>query len=724
MNNIFRELRRRHVFRTAGFYLVGAWVILQVADVVVEPAGLPAWTMTALLYLVITGFPLALYIGWRYDITDQGIVRTKPASSHETDHEDISLKASDYLILSALVVITGLVIYQLVPRIQKDTGDTSQQVMVEPDILPNSIAVLPFADISQEKDQEYLGDGISDTVMHVLSRVNGLTVTARTSSFAFKGQNLNIQDIANSLRVANILEGSVQKSGNEVRIIARLIEASSGTELWSGYFDRELSGIFEIQDEIARDVVAALKVAVLDEDKDRLKTRYQPNLESYEQLILGRAELTKSTVEGMRAAQAHFQKAIDLDPDFSDPYAELAFTYLFPALNPGLGQAASAELRRPLIEKAIDLDPMSAKAHTGLGLLLRDEGKLEESKKSLQQAIELNPNYADAYAALGSNSFRSGDFEESLAFHQKAVDLNPQDNQYQIFLANAYWSLAQSEKALAIIRDNIRRSPEIPDNYGMMSRWLVQMGRAGEAMKYDQAHFAMDPDNPMAWKSVCDMYAQLWDLDAYIICMNEYIEAFPDDLDAQMSLAGAQGDYDTAVQLGRRLIEQSPNWQYRKTQVAFWLSHAHRWEEVINIIGEYKPGLFQPEPVIQFWDLWPATHLAQALMETGQAEQAGVLAATGIDFLLRQRKLQVGADLMGIEDAQLYAVMGEKELMLRSLEDAINKDWMFYSFSIINTPLFKDFRDEPDFQALLERQANKMAKQMTWYQENKDEPLF
>ena len=520
MNRIIRELRRRRVFRSAGFYLVGAWIVLQVADVIAEPAGLPTWTMTALLYLALAAFPLAMFVGWRYDFTDQGIVRTQPASDHEIEQTELSLKAGDYLILSALVIVTGLVIYQLLPRIQKDSQESIQQMIIEPDILPNSIAVLPFADISQEKDQEYLGDGISDTVMHVLSRVTGLTVTARTSSFAFKGQNLNIRDIANSLRVANVLEGSVQKSGNEVRIIARLIEAGNGTELWSGYFDRELAGIFEIQDEIAREVVAALKVTLLDEDKDRLEDRYQPELDSYKHFILGRAEIDKSTVAGMRAAREHFERAIELDPKFAEPYADLSFTYLIPALNPGMGQAESTELRRPLVEKALDLDPLSAAAHTALGFLLRDEGKQVESTESFQRAAELNPNHADAYAGLGSNSFRAGNFEQSLAYHQKAVELNPQENQYQIFLANAYWQLAQSEKALAIIRDNIRRTPKLPSNYGMMSRWLQQLGRAGEAMKYAQAYFTLDPDNPTAWKGVCEMYAQLWDMDAYIICMN------------------------------------------------------------------------------------------------------------------------------------------------------------------------------------------------------------
>jgi TolB-like protein/Flp pilus assembly protein TadD len=703
---------------------VGAWVVLQVADVVVEPAGLPAWTMTALLYLIVAGFPLAMYVGWRYDFTEHGIVRTKPATDSEIEHTDLSLKTSDYLILAALIAVTGMVIYQLLPGIQQESMEEPQTVEVVPDILPNSIAVLPFADISQDQDQEYLGDGISDTVMHVLSRVEGLTVTARTSSFAFKDRNLNVREIADTLRVENVLEGSVQRAGNEVRIIARLIEAASGAELWSGYFDRELSGIFEIQDEIAREVVAALKIAVLDEDKGFLEIRYQPNLESYEQLILGRAELDKGTIAGMKAAQAHFEKAIELDPNFAEPYIDLAYARAAPALNPGLGQAESAEIRRPLVETALDLDPMLPSAHTALGYVLRDEGKQQESTESFRRAIEIDPNHASAWAGLGSNAFRAGDFEQSLEYHRKAVELNPQENQYQIFLANAYWSVAQSEKALGIIRDQIRKHPEIPSNYGMMSRWLIQMGRAGEAMKYDQAHFSMDPDNPFAWKSVCGTYAQLWDMDSSEACMAEYIDAYPEDIEAQQLLAGARGNYDEAVRIGKQLIEQSPDWQYRKMQVAFWLSYAHRWEEVINLIGQFQPGLFEPEPQIGPWNLWPAVHLAQALAETGDTQQAYAIADAGIDYILRQRKLQIGAAAAGIEDAQFYAVLGEREPMLQSIEHAIDNDWMFYSGMLVDSPLFKDYRDDPEFQALVDRQAAKMAEQRAWYEANKDKPLF
>ncbi len=250
------------------------------------------------------------------------------------------------------------------------------------------------------------------------------------------------------------------------------------------------------------------------------------------------------------------------------------------------------------------------------------------------------------------------------------------------------------------------------------------MGRAGEAMKFNQAFLTMDSDNPNAWKAVCDTYSQLWDKDAAQVCVSDYLEDYPEDLDARQGLTGSRGDYDEAVRIGKQMIEQSPNWAYRKMQVAFWLSYAHRWEEVINIIGQFQPGLFEPEPTIGPWNLWAATHLAQALIETGQIEQAHAIADAGIDYILRQRKLQMGAWNIGVEDAQLFALLGERGKMLKSLEDAIDKDWMYYSMLIVDSPTFKDFRDDPEFQSLVERQAAKMAEQRTWYEKHKDEPIY
>jgi adenylate cyclase len=205
------------------------------------------------------------------------------------------------------------VIYQVLPSLRSESEAVLEAEEAARIAQENSVAVLPFIDLSPDADHAYLAAGLSDTVLHLLSQVRGLSVTARTSSFAFKDKGMDVAGIALALGVGNILEGSVQRAGDQVRIIARLIDARSGSERWSGNFDRELSGIFEIQDEIAREVVTAMKVTILDGEQDRLKERYRPNLEAYEQYVLGRSELLRESRRSSEAAELHSERSIELD---------------------------------------------------------------------------------------------------------------------------------------------------------------------------------------------------------------------------------------------------------------------------------------------------------------------------------------------------------------------------------------------------------------------------
>ncbi|MCH5378242.1 MAG: hypothetical protein JJ992_30160, partial [Planctomycetes bacterium] len=231
------ELRRRRVFRGIGFYLVGAWTLLQVAEVVAEPAGLPGWTLTALLYVAVVCFPLAVWVAWRYELTDHGLVRTRAATAAETE-ADYSLKPSDYVIFVALLSIVVVVAWQGLSGIRSDANEAQmavdQAAEAEREAIENSVAVLPFSDLSQNADQGFLGDGIADTVLHVLSQVKGLTVSARTSSFAFRNRDLTVEEISRELGVEHVLEGSVQRAGDQIRVIARLIDARNSREILSG----------------------------------------------------------------------------------------------------------------------------------------------------------------------------------------------------------------------------------------------------------------------------------------------------------------------------------------------------------------------------------------------------------------------------------------------------------------------------------------------------------
>ncbi|MDX1572280.1 MAG: hypothetical protein R3200_17495, partial [Xanthomonadales bacterium] len=311
MADLLTELKRRNVFKIGVLYVVTGWLLLQAGDVLFALLGLPDWTLKLVLGFLLLGFPVALVFSWIYELTPEGIKREKDVDRTQSITPETGQKIN-IAIGAGLALAIGLLLYQQFgpqrtapasepiatatppPRPAPDLDTTAPALETEP-----SVAVLPFVNMSSDTEQEYFADGLSDTLMHMLSQVGGLKVAARTSSFAFKGQAINVEEIARELKVATLLEGSVQKAGDRVRVIAQLVDASDGAHLWSANFDRELKDIFAIQDEIAHEVVSALKVALLDEDETQLRERYQPSLEAYEQLILGRQEVEKRTAEAL-----------------------------------------------------------------------------------------------------------------------------------------------------------------------------------------------------------------------------------------------------------------------------------------------------------------------------------------------------------------------------------------------------------------------------------------
>ena len=289
-NGIFARLRKRRVFRSAGYYILGAWVLLQVGNVVMEPAGLPGWSMTALLWVLVIGFPLALLLGWRYDLTEHGLVRTPLDEEDDVDPERLRLRTVDYAIITGVALVLVTAGWKLAPVAKEavEEAEAPPAGLAVQDFSDGSMAVLPFTDLSENESQRFLAHGISDTMTHVLSQVDGLSVTARTSAFAFEGQQLGIREIATALDVLHVLEGSVQKDGDQVRVIARLINTRDGAEVWSGNYDRTVASVFDIQDEIAQEVTTALMTRVLESEDAKIAASYQPDLEAFEQVILGR----------------------------------------------------------------------------------------------------------------------------------------------------------------------------------------------------------------------------------------------------------------------------------------------------------------------------------------------------------------------------------------------------------------------------------------------------
>jgi TolB-like protein len=377
------ELKRRNVFRVGFAYVIVAWLLLQVADVVLDNIEAPTWVFQAILLVLVIGFPVALLFAWAFELTPEGLKREKDVDRSESI-TPITGRKLDFAIIAVLAV--ALVFFASTHQWDSETGHA--------ETADKSIAVLAFADLSPEGDQEYFSDGIAEALLNVLAKIPGLRVAARTSSFQFKGENRDVIDIGQQLNVAFVLEGSVQKAGVHIRITAQLVDASNGFHLWSETYDRELANIFAVQDEISAAIVGALKEHLGLQVEAVPPAITAANIEAHAAYLRGRYLVVQRTRATIERAVREYEKALMLDPDFALAHAELAMATLLLNRNlygdlPVAEAIAKAALHA---DRARALDPNLAEAHAAAGRVFRVQWNLEEALTHFEQAIEINPN--------------------------------------------------------------------------------------------------------------------------------------------------------------------------------------------------------------------------------------------------------------------------------------------------------------------------------------------
>jgi TolB-like protein/tetratricopeptide (TPR) repeat protein len=421
VSRFLKELRRRRVFRVAGLYVVGVWLVMQVADVVFPAWGIPDAAVRYLLWAGLLGFPVALTFGWMFDVTRAGIRRTQPVSSAAELQHALPLRRADYLILSAFLLVAGAIAYDTTGRVM-DTATPEEWRPATAKVVENSVAVLPFANLSGDSEHEYFADGISEEILNRLAGFKELQVIARTSSFAFKDSGYDIARISALLGVKYLLQGSVRRDGQQLRIAAQLVD-QSGVQVWSNTFDRQLGAIFALQDEIAEAVATSIVPQIVAQPAmERL-----PDLEAYEAYLSGREILARREPHAGDRALAYFDRAIERDPEFAEPYAERAVARL---LQFGFDDDFSALLDRVQrdIDRALQLKPDLARAYAAQALLMdnRDPGGgLAEREAVLRKSLALDPNQVDAWNWLHSALKGQGREDEAEQALERALRLDP-----------------------------------------------------------------------------------------------------------------------------------------------------------------------------------------------------------------------------------------------------------------------------------------------------------
>ncbi|HTP49428.1 MAG TPA: tetratricopeptide repeat protein [Anaeromyxobacteraceae bacterium] len=519
-----QELRRRRVFRVVVGYGIATFAILQVVEPVMHGLHLPEWILSLVVVALGLGFPVAVVLAWAFDLRSTGIERTPPSSSPGPRGSPLTLvlvglgaaaaapsllyyflwrggSERSHLVLALLALGAGVGTVALLLRTRPGRAAEAGAGAAD-----RSTAVLPFADLSPSKDQDYFCDGIADELLNALCGVAGLRVAARSSSFQFKGRAVDSREVSRLLGVSTLLEGSVRKSGNRVRVTAQLVNGADGYQLWSEAFDRALDDIFAIQEEIARAVVRALKLSFSSPAGTRFRRAGTHNLQAYEMYLKGRQFLMSISEAGNQFAVQMFRGAIELDAGFGLAHCGLADT-CFMLLQWHLDEGHAGELRAEGLaasEEALRLDPDLAEAHVSRANMLSLVGRAEEAERDFRRALSMNPALPDSWYFYARHLYAAGRHDEAARAFEETARRNPDDYSALCLLVSLHHGREQAaqaasaaSRALSAVERRLRLNPDdaralymggcVDVLLGDRARGLARLARALELRPNDFA---------------------------------------------------------------------------------------------------------------------------------------------------------------------------------------------------------------------------------------------
>lgn len=621
--SFIEELKRRNVFKVAVAYAIAGWLIIQVVTVIEEPLSIPDWFDTIVIILVGIGFPLALIFAWAFELTPEGIKKSKEVEITDSVTNRTGKKLNG-IIISVLSVALFFVLVERIFFAKASILEDSEQIS---EIETASIAVLPFVNMSSDKENEYFSDGLSEELLNALAKVEDLQVAGRTSSFKFKGQNENLTMIGGELGVANILEGSVRKSGNRLRITAQLIRVSDGFHMWSETYDRDFTAtdIFDIQEEISRMVLQELKVRLLPEEELRFAVRPTQDIEAYNAYLAATQLEASRKAADIELAIVKYQDAIKIDPSFALAYAELALAYsllldygnvprqeIIPLIkenadkalsldaNLGKGYQALAGYHLSLFQgekaftynsRALELLPHDVEVWNQRHIIYKDREKKVEALRTAYELDPLNPPTATNYAILIRDDDR---YEEAIAIFDQIINAYPR------------YSPAYSNKAI-IYRD----SP-----YGDLVK----------AFEFMYAGYSQSPDDISVIEEMHDIALDLDYIELATFFNDEAVRLYqynPNSYSIRMNHFLVMGKYEEAEQLVEQAIQVFGE-QIRRFTVnplAPNLFYLGKYQEGIELYHANYPSLEEETPLLSRGNYYQAYLYASFLKAAGNEDR-------------------------------------------------------------------------------------------------------
>ncbi len=493
MSNIFHrsrfisflnELKERKVLRVAVAYFVVTWIVLQVGESTFEALNLPDWSGTLLVVFIMLGFPFALLLAWAYELTPDGIVKDPDGSAGQR-------------------------------AISRRQGHRRAKATAE-DLVP-SIAVLQFEDMSPEQDQTYFCEGIAEEILCALDEVEGLNVAARLASFQFGSKSADILEIGRRLNVSVVLEGSVRKAGDRIRITIQLINVRSGYQFWAGQYNHDLIDIFDVQEQMARAVVGAMRLSI---GKDKLTRKpMTQNTEAYDLYLKARSYFTRPDKHSILIAQKFYQRAVELDPGFGRAWAKLASTYVYQYLCFDPKGNARSEARR-ISNIALEIAPDIAESHIASGMAYSISQDYEQADLEFEKAISLHPDSFSAWFTWARSKTYEGATRKAVEFYQKASEVRPQDYQSVLMQVRFLNEMGESDDAKEKAEEGLRRAEAYlelnPDEYRALNMGafaLYLLGRLAEAKKWMETSMQNSPRNSILTYNAASFYAMIGDID-------------------------------------------------------------------------------------------------------------------------------------------------------------------------------------------------------------------
>ena len=711
MASIWSELRRRKVVRVAVAYAAVGWFLVEIASTVLPIFEAPHWAIQTFTFLVILGFPAALAFSWAFQLTPDGLQRDDRGDGGMPPVSTADRRLDFVVIAILAIALVYFVIKSYVPDAVEEAepqldAQTSDSQSARPGGAANpgdnSIAVLAFADLSPEGDQQYFSDGISEQILNDLAQVSDLRVTSRSSAFQFKGTGVDIPAVAAQLGVSSILEGSVRKSGNRIRITAQLIDAQNGFHLWSETYDRELEDVFAVQDDISEAIVQALTeqfgLSVTAVPRDIAAQ----NTEAHEAFLRGRHLIVQTTDAATDAAILEFQRAIELDPNYALAHAELAMAKILANIisdDTRLSEVIAEGSRH--VERAMTLDPMLAEANAAAGLLAWRQSRYAESRQYFERALEINPNYVRVYVWLGNMlNYDLGEYADAFKMRSRAMQLDPLSISTIVFYLQALIEQDRDDEARAVLAKIERLYPHI---YAYrMGSLESKDGHISKAILGSLEALRINPGYSRP-KAGLQFHFAAVGLPAEIYSFTS--RPMPDAL----ILAG---DTQAAIRVAEMWLAESPDEPIVQHDLGIALAAAGDYERarpILEAMWQQSDGLIAKRRDLFRVD--SALALIAIRRAAGEEDKVGELVDAILDNVRRYREAGIAGDDRSFgpdfEEGLALYFSGRREAGLALLDRGTAQGVIIAPNSAYLRPLY----DDPGFARIIARQEQRQARE-------------